>query len=130
MGRVVMVVALVAAVLAGCGAGTPGSAGTGSSGVTGVVLTGPQCPVVQPDTPCPDRLAAGIVVRFTASDGTVTTTRTDADGRFRVSLVPGAYLADAVPDPAAGVMFAKPQNVVVAAGRYTTLQLAADTGVR
>jgi hypothetical protein len=97
LGLVMRNALLVALVLltAACGAyHFPGAAGSGT--VTGQVTVIPCQPVKPVDggiAPCkmaPISAAAGIEIIFTA-DGRVTSTRTDADGRYTIELPAGAY---------------------------------------
>jgi len=50
-----------------------------------------------------------------------------ADGRFRVALAPGTYLLLAAPGSRLPM---KPVTTTVTSGRYTTVSLAFDTGIR
>ncbi len=121
--RVAVAIALLAVVGAGCAGGAP------RSGVQGVVTAGPQCPVEQLGSPCPDRPFVGIV-RASALDGTVVAeTETDDQGRFRVALDPGTYVLAVVTD-GGGPPTATPQPVQVEEGRFTRVTLRVDTGIR
>ena len=107
----------------GCG----GSSVT-DSGVQGEVRIGPISPVeqqgVQNDAPYAATLR---IVR--ASDGRVVAeTRSATDGSFRVALPPGDYVLEPVngnPLP-----IAQPQDFTVPAGRFTTVQVDYDSGIR
>ena len=121
---------LLIALLGAC-AGAADPADRGDSGITGVVLLGPQCPVVQEGTPCPD-LPTEAQVQVTTADGSdvVALARTDARGRFRIAVDPGTYLAQPIPIDREGIVFGKPVNVTVAAGQYVEVNLSLDTGIR
>jgi hypothetical protein len=99
------------------------------SGLTGIVTRGPIQPVCRVDMPC-DEPAAAIVLAFTrVRDGAIFTTRTNAQGRYRITLTPGRYrvrtrqrsVFERVP---------KPSEVTVPRGRYARVDLAIDTGIR
>lgn len=113
---------------AGCGgedAGPPTD-----SGIAGLVLIGPQCPVVQEGEPCPDEpFEAELRVRA-GSDDDVLTTRSGPDGRFRLPLAPGHYVVEPVaPNPGA-----PPQagliEVEVLPHAYAELTIVYDSGIR
>ena len=100
-----------------------------TSGIAGVVLIGPQCPVVTADDPCPDLpFAATIAVRDDAGR-LVCLTRSGNDGHFRVGLPPGVY--ELVPENGEFELpYAQPQTVTVVAGRYAEVQVSYDSGIR
>jgi len=119
-------------ILIGSCAGTTGeTTGDDDSGITGVVLLGPQCPVVEENSPCPDEPTEA-QVQVTTADGSdvVAMGRTDAQGRFRIAVDPGTYLAQALPIEREGIVFGKPVNVTVITGTYTEVNLSLDTGIR
>lgn len=63
------------------------------SGVSGQTMVDGGCPVLRPESPCPDRpLPARIVVVAADSAAIVTSIDTDSDGRFRIPLAPGRYV--------------------------------------
>lgn len=107
-----------------------GAAGDGTSGIEGRITIGPQCPVMQVGSPCPDAPYAATV--RVLRDGTeVATGRSDEDGSFRIPVAPGRYVVDAVPLDANGIATAGTQpRVVVSAGRYTRVDLSFDSGIR
>jgi hypothetical protein len=114
---------LVLVALVACSGGTPGS------GVRGVVVAGPQCPVEQIGSPCPDQPFVG-TVRASALDGSVVAeVDTDREGRFRIPLDPGTYVLD-VEVPGGGPPTSTPQPVRVEDGRFTAVTLQVDTGIR
>jgi len=120
---------LLAAVLAlAVGAACAGSAGGAGSGIQGVVLLGPQCPVVQEGSPCPDKPFEGTVIVSTESGRLITTARSGADGRFRVPVEPGTYVVTVA--DLEGINFAKPATVAVSSGRMAEVTLLVDTGIR
>lgn len=118
----------LAALLASCG--EQGSGGDAGSGIRGAVLSGPQCPVETLESPCPDLPVADIVVRVTASDGSVAAEPvTDAQGRFEVTVDAGEYVVQPVVE-GGGVTSAKPQTVTVVGGEFVEVTLIVDTGIR
>lgn len=98
------------------------------SGISGVVLAGPQCPVVTAESPCPDVPWAG-VVRVTGEDGDVVEVSTDEQGRFEVPLAPAVYRIEAVIE-GGGPPSASPQDVAVTADAFVQVTLTVDTGIR
>ena len=103
--------------------------GDGSSGIEGTVLVGPQCPVVREGEDCPDRpLAAKIEVK--AGERLVARFSSDAQGKFRVPLAPGAY--SLVPEGSSGNVLPRgiPQDVTVTAGQFAPVSIQYDSGIR
>ena len=121
---------LLALGLVGCG--DEQSAAT-DSGVEGVVQLGPQCPVEVEGQPCDDKPAAAVEVTVSkqvpgemyGGGEPVAHTTTDALGRFRVAVKPGAYVVTAE----AG-MFCEFMDTRVVAGEYVTVDVPCDTGIR
>ncbi len=107
-----------------------GAAGDGSSGIQGHVTIGPQCPVMQVGSPCPD-VAYQARVRVLRDGAEVATGPSDQDGAFRIPVAPGAYVVDAVPlDGNAIATIGGQPHVVVTAGAYTRVDLTFDSGIR
>jgi hypothetical protein len=106
--------ALIAA-LVSCG-GSPASAT-----IEGVVLAGPQCPVVVEGEPCPDEPIPAVVIagRYSAQAG--------EGGRFTLRVEPGTYEVTATSERA---MSCEPQRVAVEADRTATITISCDTGIR
>ena len=103
------------------------------SNVTGTVTAGPTCPVVTdpPDPSCADRAVVGAVLVVTTLEGLeVTRTTSEADGRFALSLAPGAYRLE--PQPVEGLMgTATPiEFSVTLGGPAADLLVRHDTGIR
>jgi len=103
-----------------------------TSGIEGQVLLGPQCPVVQEGTPCPDEpYQATIDVWNAGRSRKVTTFTTDDQGRFRVPLPPGDYYIDPQPeDPGRPLPAPIPQDVTVLPDRFVSITIQYDTGIR
>ena len=100
----------------------------GSSGVRGQVFAGPQCPVEQEGSPCPDLPFVGVVVA--SMDGReVARTETDAVGRFELALAPGTYALVAEGE-AGRFPVGEPQDVIVPEGTFVAITLTVDTGIR
>lgn len=123
LGFVAVTVSLAVAAMA-CG----GPAGASGSGIRGAVHVGPQCPVVQAGSPCPDEPFEGNVVVTDPSGRIVATVRSGADGRFEVAVPPGSYVVTVM--ELQGAMFAKPVSVEVTAGRMSGVSVLVDTGIR
>jgi predicted small lipoprotein YifL len=124
-----LVLALLALALSACGVGGPTSAP--DSGIRGLVTLGPTCPVQTENDPqpCSTTYAATLEIHDQATDELVTTVTSGADGRFEVRLGPGTYRI--VPQVAEVLPIAGPvENVVVAAGRFTEVQVDFDSGIR
>ena len=117
-------------VLAACG--TSGAVGgSPHSGVRGRVLLGPQCPVVQAGSPCPDKpVAAEVQVFEVGSDDWVTRTDSGEDGRFRIDLEPGSYELLPVVSEAGGLPYGKRVQVTVESGKHSRVTLSLDSGIR
>ena len=126
--RAATILSALVMLLAACGNQAPPS--KADSGVRGVVVSGPQCPVVTIENPCPDLPVSGIVVSVSTPDGSVATeTRTDTDGRFDVAVAPGEYVVQPVVE-SGGVAFSKPLQVSVSDGEFVEVTLQVDTGIR
>ena len=102
------------------------------TGITGIMLAGPQCPVIGPDTgvECDDRPYQGTVVVRT-QDGASEVTRFTAqgDGTFQVTLAPGTYRLVPLPGPN-GLPIADQQTIEVVSGELSQVQILFDTGIR
>jgi hypothetical protein len=99
----------------------------------GSVVAGPACPVVSepPDPSCADRPVAGaeLVVRD-AMGKSIARVRSDDEGAFAISLVPGSYTI--VPQPVEGLMGTPPSvEVELTDGAHPApVVIAYDTGIR
>lgn len=118
---------LLLAILFACG-GTEPSAG--DSGIRGTAHVGPQCPVVQAGSPCPDAPFDGEIQVTTTGGEEVATAPTEADGSFEVALDPGSYVVGIVTQNPGGPPFAEPVTVEVEPGAFTDLDIAIDSGIR
>lgn len=102
------------------------ASGAGRSGLRGAVFRGPTTPVCRAGTPC-TAPAAHVVVVF-RRNGHAIRARTDARGRYRVLLAPGTWQI-ALASRRSGLSIA-PRQVRVVAGRFRTVRLSIDTGIR
>lgn len=97
------------------------------TGIAGLVLIGPQCPVVQQGIDCPDKPFEATIEIY-AGTRLVTTVRSGADGIFSVALDPGTYRL--VPLSPGGPTFAAEQTVSVTPGATTQVTINYDSGIR
>ena len=101
------------------------------SGITGTVTLGPTCPVERnpPDPKCaPGLYATSINIMKAGSTSTIKTIKSDTKGMFSVDLDPGSYVLQAQGGnvlPRCGEV-----SALVISGRYTTADIACDTGIR
>jgi hypothetical protein len=125
--RLLAFVAL-ASVLAACGS-SPGGTDV-ATGIRGVVLAGPQCPVEQPGSPCPDLPLPDVEVRASRDGSVAGTARTDEQGRFRIALEPGRYTVEAVVSAGGVPPTSRPVEVTVPASGFAEVTVPVDTGIR
>jgi hypothetical protein len=116
--------AVAIAVLA-LGAGSADAVTT--SGLRGVVTRSPTKPVCEVGIPC-SAPAKDTPLSFQRA-GKVVKTRTDASGRYRVSLAPGWWAVSTTFAPRIGTGI-KPRAVRVLAGRFRLVNFDIDTGIR
>jgi hypothetical protein len=131
-------VALLAAAVVACGSDERGGSSTqrtapattrpGSARVFGVVLAGPTCPVVTPEEPCPPQPVDAEISARDSEGAIVASTRTDADGDYTLSLVPGDYTL--VADTGAALPFCDPVTVSAPVDRSVRADVSCDTGIR
>jgi hypothetical protein len=117
----------LAIVLVACGGADPSAS---DSGIRGTAHVGPQCPVVQAGSPCPDAPFDGEIQVSTPEGEEVATTSTDTNGSFEVALDPGTYVVNIVTQNPGGPPFAEPVTVEVDPGAFTSVDLAVDSGIR
>jgi hypothetical protein len=70
-------------------------------------------------------------IRRVGSSGPAMSVKAGSDGRFRVRLLPGSYVLQAL--PRSGSPFPRPPTplrVQVHAGRFTNITITYDTGIR
>ena len=112
-------------VLATCSIYSPTPRG---SGITGQVTIGPMCAVVQQGQPCPDQPFQATLTVRNLSGLQIAQFETDAQGHFSVPLVPGEYVLH--PESTNGIPLAGDRSFVVETGRYTSLTVRYDSGIR
>ncbi len=104
---------------------TPGP--PGQTGIAGVVTIGPTCPVQRIDDPCPDRPYEASISVWQGSTK-VAETRSAPDGRYLIEVLAGSYrVVGESPDT---LPRGSEQQVIVEAGRITTVDLQYDSGIR
>ncbi|MGZ5289294.1 MAG: hypothetical protein ACXWE5_07405 [Actinomycetota bacterium] len=114
-------------VLPACGGdGSDGLPSPADSGIRGTVVAGPQCPVVQAGSPCPDTPWNG-TIRITGGEGVDLEITTFNEGRFAIAIGPGTYQVQA---EVTGPAIAPPVTVEVPGQGYVGVTLTVDTGIR
>jgi hypothetical protein len=109
----------------------PGTGAMTPSGIEGRTMVDGGCPVIRSDSPCPDKpLAAKLTVTRAGSARTVATATSDSHGYFRLPLSPGKYVVRPENLTGAVVPIAQPLTVTVVAGRFTTVTISFDSGIR
>ena len=101
---------------------------SGESGVEGTVTIGPTCPVQRIESPCPDRPYEAAITALDASGHVAAQTRSAADGRFRMLLPTGTYTLRT--ESTGALPRAWEESVVVESGRFATIQIVLDSGIR
>ncbi len=99
-----------------------------NTGIEGQVLIGPMCPVMQAGIPCPDQPYQTAITVQDSQGARVAQFQSDAQGAFRVPLPPGDYIL--APESPDGFTHAPEQPVTVSAGRYTSVTITYDSGIR
>lgn len=98
------------------------------SGVRGEVRIAPVNPVEQPGVENSAAYSANLVVRSVPDGEAVAETVSGKDGLFAIPLAPGEYIL--VPENGDPLPVAEPQAFTVVAGRFTTVNVAYDSGIR
>ncbi len=89
------------------------------------------CPMIQSSSPCPDKpIAAHLVVTKVGNDQPIAAVDSDSDGRFRLALPPGDYVLHPTNLTGAIHPAASALTVHVQDGRYTTVTVPFDSGIR
>lgn len=100
------------------------------SGIEGHITIGPNCPVIREGVPCPDTPYEAELSILDGSGREVASVRTDAAGSYRLALAPGAYRVVPQSPPGLPLPRGEAVNVTVVAGRFTTLDITYDSGIR
>jgi len=98
------------------------------SGMEGQVLIGPACPVIQAGQDCPDQPYQATLTINSLEGKRVTQIQTDEQGQFKVPLTSGSYILH--PESPNTLPFANDQIVTVESGRFTTVTISYDSGIR
>lgn len=102
------------------------------SGVAGQVVIGPQCPVIQVgrEDACKDKpYQAILVIKEREGAREITRITTRPDGAFRVALPPGTYVIEPLPG-GSFYPYGKPETIRVEPGKFTSVTIHYDTGMR
>jgi len=125
----IVLIALVLGLSACANGATAGGPGDGTGGIQGKVLLGPMCPVQQVNSPCPDKSIEAVITVDSSTGDRVATERSDPDGTYRISLLPGSYTVTAR-RPSGEFGAGKPVTVRVPNGTFVHLNLLVDSGIR
>ena len=120
-----LLIGVLILVLATCSIYSPTPRG---SGIEGQAFLGPMCPAPQQGQECPDQPYQATLTVKSLDGLQIAQFQTDAQGRFRVSLVPGEYILH--PESPNGLPFAGDQSFIVETGRYTQITIHYDSGIR
>lgn len=94
-------------------------------------MVGARCPVEIEQSPCATRPIAARLTAARADTGVVVATTTSGpDGWFRLPLVAGRYLLQAVNLAGTPYPRSSPVTVVVGPGHYTGLTVAFESGLQ
>jgi hypothetical protein len=89
------------------------------------------CPVIREGTTCPRRpVIARLTVTAPGNETVVATATTDEQGRYRIHLAPGHNVLHAANTDGAPMPTAIDQQFTVTDARFTSLDIAFDSGVR
>jgi hypothetical protein len=102
----------------------------GDSGITGIVLIGPQCPVVREGEECPDAPYEAFIGIRDAAGQAIASVASGADGRFRVELPQGTYTLVARPQTSTPIPAPVEMTVTVEAAEFTEIVVSMDSGIR
>jgi Immunoglobulin-like domain of bacterial spore germination len=105
-----------------------------ASGVSGYIHTGPTCPVEQnpPNPNCADKPFAGakVVIKSKANGSIVSQSTSDKSGNFRVTLATGTYSIDVSSASGGPLPKCETKEATVASGKFTTVDVSCDSGIR
>ena len=100
------------------------------SGITGKVTVGPMCPVVRVGEACPDQPLQAKLTVENLDGKKIVQFQTDAQGNFKIPLLPGKYILHPESPPGKPFPFASDQPFTVLSGRFTQLNVQYDSGIR
>jgi len=98
------------------------------SGIQGQISIGPICPVVQEGMDCADKPYQASIKVLTSKGKDVIRFQSDADGIFKIALLPGDYILR--PESPNALPYASEQSFTVLAGQFTQLTVIYDSGIR
>jgi hypothetical protein len=104
------------------------AAGGGSSGLRGLVERSPIRPVCAADDQC-SAPASNTLLTFVRTGYRSVTTRTNAEGRYRVALAPGVWTVRTTAASKIGSGIS-PRSARVYTGRFRIVDFMIDTGIR
>lgn len=120
-----------AVMILGCANGADLLAAPAHSGIEGRTMVDGGCPVLRPDTPCPELPhPARIVITRADTNAAVVTSDSDLSGRFRIPLEPGTYILKPSNIDDAFLPRAMDLRVTVKSGRYEDVTITFDSGIR
>ena len=122
-----LAVATAVALLTSCGSSSPRPSNAARGVLTGVVDSAPTCPVEQAGSPCPPRPVAGAAVVALRGTDARSMARTDAQGRFRLTLAYGTYTIRATNVGGIGSTATK---IVTIGPTNAPIELTVDSGIR
>ena len=123
----------IAGLLSGCGVTRVSADPSGSvsshldSGLNGRVLIGPACPIAGVGQKCFRPYKATIAIHAARSGRLVAKVRSSANGRFRITLVPGTYRL--IPQTGQPYPRASAQTATVRRHRYTSVVIYYNEGL-
>ena len=109
------------------GCGSAAGSGTATGGLQGRVMRGPITPVCYVNQPC-EAPTPGVKLLFYRAGKLVATATTNAKGRYRIALKPGAYSVRMKRTALGKAM--TPSRTSVPRARFKRLDFHIDTGLR
>lgn len=128
-GASLLAVIIIGSLLVACGQSLPGAThGT----LTGDVVAGPTCPVERVGQSCPPKPVPNREIQILDARGAVvSTTKTDTNGHFSITLAPGAYVVHVmIVQGQIGMSQVSPGNVTVTSDETVYIKIELDTGIR
>ncbi|MFN2469127.1 MAG: hypothetical protein ABR521_13480 [Gaiellaceae bacterium] len=125
--RITVAVGIAAAALSAAGVAGSQSRFAGVTGLQGTVTMAPTTPVCRVGVPC-EGPAAGVTLVFSRAGKAPVTTRTDAQGRYKVALDAAIYTVATGSRRLGGSPY--PARVKVRFAHLDRLDFRVDTGIR